>query len=139
MTRYTSRLDAKTGLVTRRAFTEEEETARDAAEKDYADREPTRKWSELRNLRDELLQSSDWTQAADTALTDDNALGTFIRIGSVFYPNTQKGRRAAAIAAYWKNYARITEIRKVVRDRSFNYSGYNSNCTYAGQRGQRYS
>ena len=70
MTRYTSRLDAKTGLVTQRALTEEEETARDAAEKDYADREPTRKWSELRNLRDELLQSSDWTQAADTALTD---------------------------------------------------------------------
>lgn len=55
-----------------------------------------------------------------------NALGPFIRVGSVHYPATPKGRRAAAVAAYWKNYARITEIRKVVRNRSLNHKYRNS-------------
>tara|TARA_R100001443_G_scaffold117148_1_gene140156 strand:+ start:8702 stop:9013 length:312 start_codon:yes stop_codon:yes gene_type:complete len=54
-----------------RQFTEEEEVARDAEIKEWADGANDRLAAEHRNTRNELLTSSDWTQMPDSPLTDE--------------------------------------------------------------------
>ena len=56
------------GLV---KFTEEEEVARDAEEKAWADGANDRLAAEHRETRNELLAASDWTQFNDSPLTDE--------------------------------------------------------------------
>jgi len=50
-------------------FTEEEEVARDAEEKAWADGANERLAAEHRETRNELLAGSDWTQANDSPLS----------------------------------------------------------------------
>jgi len=52
-------------------FTEEEEVARDAEEKAWADEANDRLAAEHRETRNELLAASDWTQSNDSPLTDE--------------------------------------------------------------------
>jgi hypothetical protein len=52
------------------AFTSDEEAARDTKEAAASDNEAPSYFAELRENRNQLLSDSDWTQAADTALTD---------------------------------------------------------------------
>jgi hypothetical protein len=52
-------------------FTAEEETARDAEEKVWADEAPTRAWADLRQQRDQKLAASDWMASSDLTLADD--------------------------------------------------------------------
>jgi len=56
------------GLV---QFTEEEELARDAEEKAWADGANDRLAAAHRATRNELLAASDWTQFNDSPLTDE--------------------------------------------------------------------
>ena len=53
------------------AFTTAEETARDAEEATWESQALARASAELRTKRDALLVSSDWTQAADSPLTNE--------------------------------------------------------------------
>ena len=53
------------------AFTAEEETARDAEEKAWADEAPKRAWEELRQKRDLKLSSTDWMASSDVTLSDE--------------------------------------------------------------------
>ena len=53
------------------AFTAEEETARDAEEKAWADEAPKRAWAELRQERDAKLTSTDWRASSDVTLSDE--------------------------------------------------------------------
>ena len=53
-------------------FTPEEETARDAEEKAWEEGRPAREMAELREKRNALLASSDWTQSNDSPLTNEN-------------------------------------------------------------------
>lgn len=53
------------------AFSAEEETARDAEEKAWADEAPTRAWAELRQERDAKLASTDWRASSDVTLSDE--------------------------------------------------------------------
>jgi hypothetical protein len=52
-------------------FTSEEEAAADAAEADFAAKKPDREMAALREERNTLLDSSDWTQYTDSPLTDE--------------------------------------------------------------------
>ena len=60
----------KTTEFGRIQFTEEEEVARDAQEKAWADGASDRLAAEHRETRNELLAASDWTQMPDSPLTD---------------------------------------------------------------------
>tara|TARA_R110001592_G_scaffold108487_1_gene303044 strand:+ start:40 stop:330 length:291 start_codon:yes stop_codon:yes gene_type:complete len=53
------------------AFTAEEETARDAEEKAWADKAPTRAWASLRQERDLKLANTDWMASSDVTLSDE--------------------------------------------------------------------
>ena len=53
------------------AFTDAEETARDAEEKAWADEAPTRAWANLRSERDQKLAATDWMASSDLTLADD--------------------------------------------------------------------
>jgi len=55
---------------TRVQFTAEEETARDAEEKAWADAAPTRRMLELRRQRDALLSETDYMALGDVTMTD---------------------------------------------------------------------
>ena len=61
----------KTTEFGRIQFTEEEEVARDAQEKAWADGASDRLAAEHRETRNELLAASDWTQMPDSPLTDE--------------------------------------------------------------------
>ena len=52
-------------------FTEEEELARDAEEKEWVDGANDRLAAEHRATRNDLLAASDWTQMPDSPLADD--------------------------------------------------------------------
>ena len=52
-------------------LTNDEEKARDAEEKAWADAAPTRRMNRLREQRDLLLAETDWTQNRDVTLTND--------------------------------------------------------------------
>ena len=52
-------------------FTAEEETARDAEEKAWADGSATRAWADLRQQRDQKLANTDWRASSDLTLADD--------------------------------------------------------------------
>ena len=52
-------------------FTAEEETARDAEEKAWADGQLDRDLFELRNKRNRLLTETDWWGASDNTMTAD--------------------------------------------------------------------
>ena len=52
-------------------FTEAEEVARDAEEKEWTDGANDRAAAANRNIRNQLLTESDWTQMPDSALTDE--------------------------------------------------------------------
>ena len=52
-------------------FTEAEEVARDAEEQAWTDGADDRLAAEHRATRNQLLSDSDWTQMADSALTDE--------------------------------------------------------------------
>ena len=54
-----------------RQFTEEEELARDAEEKEWADGADDRLAAAHRGTRNQLLAESDWTQFNDSPLTDE--------------------------------------------------------------------
>ena len=50
-------------------FTAEEETARDAEEKAWADDAPNRRMTELRRQRDVLLAETDWMANSDVTMS----------------------------------------------------------------------
>jgi hypothetical protein len=52
-------------------FTSEEETARDAEEKAWADAAPTRAWASLRQERNAKLANTDWMASSDVPLSDE--------------------------------------------------------------------
>ena len=52
------------------AFTAEEETARDAEEKAWADGKEARDWLAIRNKRNSLLVETDWWASSDLTMTD---------------------------------------------------------------------
>ena len=52
-------------------FTAEEEAARDAEEKAYADAAPARALANLREKRDRLLAETDYLALSDNTLSDD--------------------------------------------------------------------
>ena len=52
-------------------FTAEEETARDAEEKTWADSAPARRMEELRRQRDHLLAETDWMGNSDVTMSTD--------------------------------------------------------------------
>ena len=53
------------------AFTAEEETARDAEEKAWADKAAERGWASLRQERDLKLASTDWMASSDLTISDE--------------------------------------------------------------------
>ena len=53
------------------ALTAEEETARDAEEKAWADGRPAREMEMIRNHRDNLLAETDWTANSDVTISAD--------------------------------------------------------------------
>jgi len=55
---------------TRVQFTAEEERARDAEEKAWADDAPNRRMEELRRRRDVLLAETDWMALGDVTMAD---------------------------------------------------------------------
>mgnify|MGYP004001599487 CR=1 FL=1 len=55
---------------TRVQFTAEEETARDAEEKAWADEAPNRRMTELRRQRDILLAETDYMGNSDVTMSD---------------------------------------------------------------------
>jgi hypothetical protein len=52
-------------------FTPEEETARDAEEKEYSDAAPAREMVAIRQHRDNLLTETDWMANSDVTMSDD--------------------------------------------------------------------
>ena len=52
------------------AFTAEEETARDAEEKAWADGKEARDWLAIRNKRNTLLAETDWWANSDLTMSD---------------------------------------------------------------------
>ena len=52
------------------AFTAEEETARDAEEKAWADGKEARDWLAIRNKRNSLLVETDWWASSDLTMSD---------------------------------------------------------------------
>ena len=52
-------------------FTPEEEAARDAEEKAWADGAPARRMEELRRQRDQLLAETDWMGNSDVTMSAD--------------------------------------------------------------------
>ena len=52
-------------------FTAEEETARDAEEKAWADKAPSREMAQIRRHRDTLLRETDHFGLSDVTLTDE--------------------------------------------------------------------
>lgn len=52
-------------------FTAEEETARDAEEKAWADSAPARRMVDLRQQRNQLLVETDWCGMSDVAMDSD--------------------------------------------------------------------
>ena len=52
------------------AFTAEEETARDAEEKAWADGKEARDWLAIRNKRNSLLAETDWWASSDLTMSD---------------------------------------------------------------------
>ena len=79
-------------------FTAEEETARDAEEKAWADGQLDRDLFELRNKRNRLLTETDWWGASDNTMTADqtkyrkdlrdlpNGLDTVDKVKNVTWP-----------------------------------------------------
>ena len=53
------------------ALTAEEETARDAEEKAWADGRPAREMEMIRNHRDNLLAETDWTANSEVTISAD--------------------------------------------------------------------
>jgi alpha-D-ribose 1-methylphosphonate 5-triphosphate diphosphatase PhnM len=53
------------------AFTADEETARDAEEKAWADKAAERAWASLRQERDIKLANTDWMASSDVTLSDE--------------------------------------------------------------------
>ena len=52
-------------------FTAEEEKARDAEEKAWADKAAERAWASLRQKRDLKLANTDWMASSDVTLSDE--------------------------------------------------------------------
>ena len=52
-------------------FTQEEETARDAEEKEWADTRPAREMGMIREHRNGLLAATDWTANSDVTMSAD--------------------------------------------------------------------
>ena len=52
-------------------FTTEEETARDAEEKEWADGASVREMEMIRNRRDNLLTETDWMANSDVTMSDE--------------------------------------------------------------------
>ena len=52
-------------------FTAEEETARDAEEKTWADGRPAREMEQIRNHRDNLLTETDWMALEGHTMSDE--------------------------------------------------------------------
>ena len=52
------------------ALTAEEETARDAEEKEWTDARPAREMEQIRNHRNNLLVETDWTGISDLTMSD---------------------------------------------------------------------
>jgi len=51
-------------------FTAEEETARDAVEKAWSDKKADRKLAQIKQMRLQRLQSTDWMSASDVTMPD---------------------------------------------------------------------
>ena len=74
-------------------FTQAEETARDAEEKEWADGEAARTMANIREERDGLLAATDWWGASDNTMTDAQ---TAYRLALRNYPATYTADNSAA-------------------------------------------
>tara|TARA_R110000796_G_scaffold152399_1_gene268883 strand:- start:523 stop:822 length:300 start_codon:yes stop_codon:yes gene_type:complete len=77
-----------------RNFTVEEETARDAEEKEWADGADARKMVDIRGTRDALLASTDWAALPDSPAMSDSM--TAYRKALRDYPATYTADNSAA-------------------------------------------
>jgi len=71
---------------TRVQFTAEEETARDAEEKAWADKAPTRRMNRLREQRDALLAETDWMANSDVTMSDAWKTYRDDRLSNITFP-----------------------------------------------------
>ena len=75
MTRY--KVEVRKGQTVRIPYTDAEEIARDAEEKEWNDGAFDRALDDLRTTRNKLLVESDWTQSRDVTLSNDNDWKTY--------------------------------------------------------------
>jgi|TARA_R110000744_G_C19078681_1_gene531021 hypothetical protein len=75
------------------AFTDDEETARDAEEKAWADGVDARTMADIRGTRDALLTATDWWGASDNTMSDAQ---TAYRLALRNYPATYTADNTAA-------------------------------------------
>tara|TARA_A100001015_G_scaffold268672_1_gene319714 strand:+ start:580 stop:888 length:309 start_codon:yes stop_codon:yes gene_type:complete len=75
MTRY--KVEVRKGQTVRIPYTDAEEIARDAEEKEWNDGAFDRALDDLRTTRNKLLAESDWTQSRDVTLTKDTDWKTY--------------------------------------------------------------
>ena len=75
MTRY--KVEVRKGQTVRIPYTDAEEIARDAEEKERNDGAFDRALDDLRTTRNKLLAESDWTQSRDVTLSNDDDWKTY--------------------------------------------------------------
>ena len=75
MTRY--KVEVRKGQTVRIPYTDAEEIARDAEEKEWNDGAFDRALDDLRTTRNKLLAESDWTQSRDVTLSNDDDWKTY--------------------------------------------------------------
>ena len=75
MTRY--KVEVRKGQTVRIPYTDAEEIARDAEEKEWNDGAFDRALDDLRSTRNKLLAESDWTQSRDVTLSNDDDWKTY--------------------------------------------------------------
>ena len=75
MTRY--KVEVRKGQTVRIPYTDAEEIARDAEEKEWNDGAFDRALDDLRTTRNKLLVESDWTQSRDVTLSNDDDWKTY--------------------------------------------------------------
>ena len=75
MTRY--KVEVRKCQTVRIPYTDAEEIARDAEEKEWNDGAFDRALDDLRTTRNKLLAESDWTQSRDVTLSNDDDWKTY--------------------------------------------------------------
>ena len=67
-------IDAQTGIQTEIDLTEEEIVIEQAEQKEWSDNKLNRALNNLRNIRNDMLSQSDWTDLPNSPLTDEKKL-----------------------------------------------------------------